>query len=180
MNKCPKCGFYIKENYCVRCGYYEGESVSDIKRYDTTTNDLQLLLKDDYQSIIYHKKLWLLFILGPLYFCYFRFVLIGMILTFLEFAITCIIGIFYQGSNIIILCTFTFSRLLYVMFGNYLIIKLLYRKIDSIKLKNSLQYKEELFLYHPKSILMLVFSILFYIFILGLWIFIYRVIRGNI
>ena len=128
MKKCPKCGFYMKENDCVRCGYYEGKSVSNIERYQKEENDLELLLKDEYQRIIYNKNLGLIFLLGPLYFCYYHCYLLGFLAIPIEFIIICIIGMMFDGGLFPILFTLFISRFFYVILANFLLIKYLQKK----------------------------------------------------
>ena len=44
MKRCPKCNFYMKDNYCVKCGYYEGKSISNLDKYQESNNDLEISL----------------------------------------------------------------------------------------------------------------------------------------
>ena len=171
---CPKCGFPMKETYCVKCGYYEGESVSNIKRYQTETPLPQTLLKNEYQKIIYNKNSIEIFLLGPLYFGYYNCIFQSIIGIIIEFLLLCIIGISNNGDDILILVFLIINRALYVILGNTLLLKLLNKKIIKIKRKNPNTYKEILFNEKEKSLFYLIVSLLFYILIIIIWIIIYR------
>ena len=179
LSKCPKCGFYMKENYCVKCGYYEGASVSNIDRYEKKTNDLELLLKDEYQKIIYNKNLLLIFLLGPLYFCYYNCFLLGFLLIFVEFILICIFGMLCEGSLLVILLILFVNRMICVVWANDFIKKILTNRIIKIKKKYPNNYQEMLFSIKPKSFLKILESIFIYFFIIFIWVIIYRTYRGN-
>ena len=179
MKRCLKCGFSMKENYCVRCGYYEGKSVSNIEKYQNNTNELEILLKDDYQKIIYNKNLGIIFLLGPLYFCYYQCFLLGTLLIPIEFILTCIFGMLSEGSLFVILFTLFISRMVYVIWGNTLIKKILTNKIKRIKEQTPNSYQEILFSMKPKSFLKVLEAIFIYLLIIIIWIIIYRTYRGN-
>ena len=179
MKKCPKCSFSMKDNYCVKCGYYEGKSVSNIEKYQNNTNELEILLKDDYQRIIYNKNLLLIFFLGPLYFCYYNCFLVGTLLIPIEFILICIFGMLSEGSLLVILFILFISRIVYVIFGNTLLKKILMNKIEKIKEQRSNNYKEVLFSMRQKSILRILGAIFIYLLLIIIWVIIYRTYRGN-
>lgn len=171
--KCPHCGFNMTKNYCIKCGYYEGKSVSNINQYTEKVDDLQLLLKDEHLKIIHQKNLGLLFILGPLYFGYYHCFMLSIMGIILEFSISWVLGMSHDGSNLIIIFFLLINRILYVLFGNIILLKTLNRYVTKIKEKKANKYQEILFYRAPKSILYLMLVTGIYIMILSLWLLIY-------
>lgn len=175
INKtCPKCGFYMTNNNCVKCGYYEGKSISNIERYKNEVSDVQALLKNEYQKIVYNKNLGLLFILGPLYFGYYHCIFFSIIGIILEFSISWILGMSNDGSNIIILFFLIINRTIYVLFGNTVLLKLLNKYISKLKEKHESEYKEKIYNRKAKAIPYLILTMSIYITILVLWLVIYK------
>lgn len=72
QEKCPKCGFFLTDNnYCIKCGYQKNITINDLKL--TGESELELVLGNDYQKILYGQNSILIFLLGPLYICYRNF-----------------------------------------------------------------------------------------------------------
>ena len=179
MKRCPKCNFYMKDNYCVKCGYYEGKSISNLDKYQESNNDLKILLKDDYQKIIYQKNLLLIFLLGPLYFGYYHCCFYSLMFIPVEFIFVCILGMMTYGSLLFIMLSLFVSRISYVIFSNALLIKMLNKRIKKIKSVYSENYKEVLFSMKEKSFFYLIIPVLFYLLVIVIWVIIYRTYRGN-
>lgn len=181
---CPKCGFYMMSSNCPKCGYERGTIYQE--KYQTQTNDLELLLKDEYQKIIHNQNNHLILILGSLYFAYYNFYFLSFIFTSLELFIYYIIISFLNSidtvSNIALTPLFIFGfillRIIYLSFFNTLLLSLLKNKLTKIKEKEN--YQEYIYKYQPKSILRPTLVILSYILIIIIIAVIYRIIRGNI
>lgn len=174
--KCPKCNFYLTENYCVKCGYTKNIFSTNIKKYDSI-NEVELYLKDNYQKVVYNKNLLLIFILGPLYFSYFKFYILGFTLFIIEFMISYVINNLLSpyGLGIEPLVIFYFiSRLFYLLFSNLLVLKLIKKKITTMKEKNRDLPKNACSLY---SLAITIFLMLIFLFLFLIW---YKIKNGTL
>lgn len=137
--KCPKCGFYMTDNYCIKCGYTEGVTITDTKKYEEEKSDLELLLKQQYKDYIYEKNGLLIFILGPLFLSYSGYFWIGCILNIISLRVSYLI--YYHIGPISAISYLLFTRIIYLLFANRIILYLYQKKIEEIKVKNN-NYQE--------------------------------------
>ena len=83
IEKCPKCGFNLTDNnYCVRCGYQKNMVVSE--KYDNKVTEEEIVLGNSYQSILHNENGFKIFLMGPLYLCYRKFIISGSLLFALD------------------------------------------------------------------------------------------------
>lgn len=156
-NKCPKCGFYLISSNCPKCGYESNHIY--LEKYKTEQNDLELLLKDEYLKIIHNKNRILIILLGPLYFSYYNLYIPSIIFTIIELYIHYIMSLNLMTGGtlstilviLLFIVDFIFSRLIYLLFYNALLLSLLKKKLSKITKKDN--YKELIYKYEPKSIL---------------------------
>lgn len=178
---CPKCGFHLTNHtYCVKCGYTKNVFSTDMKKY-TNQNDVELYMKNSYKKVVYNKNLFLIFLLGPLYFSYFKFYGIGFLLFFLEF----------MGAYFIFYFFFTFgfgieplviyylgSRFFYVIIANFVLLKLIRKRVNSMKKEKN--YQEKIASESSCSLRSLFISIVFVCFLLLLFLVWYRIQNGTL
>ena len=96
-----------------------------------------------------------------------------------EFIFVCILGMMTYGSLLFIMLSLFVSRIIYVIFANTLLIKMLNKRIKKIKSIYSENYKEVLFSMKEKSFFYLIIPVLFYLLVIVIWVIIYRTYRGN-
>ena len=140
--KCPKCNSDIVDGCCVRCGYLLNGNF--VRNREVEKNEDLKLFNKDYESLLYNKKLLLIFILGPLYFSYRGFLITSLLSIiidrYLYFLFMDIVNhsIFMLSSFSMQLIYFVISRLIYVIFSNSICIL-----IDKLKIKMyKMIYKE--------------------------------------
>ena len=179
--KCPECGFYLSNHsYCVKCGYTKNVFSTDMKKY-TNQNDVELYMKNSYIKVVYNKNLFLIFLLGPLYFSYFKFYGIGFLLFFLEFIDAYFIFNFFFtfGFGIEPLVIYYLgSRIFYVVVANFVLLKLIGKRVDSIKKEKN--YQEKISSENSCSFYSLLVSIVFVCFFLLLFLVWYRIQNGTL
>lgn len=181
-NKCPKCGFNLTDTYCVKCGYNKNVFITDVSKTDIQ-NDIERYMQDDYQKVVYNKNLLLIFLLGPLYFSYFKFYMLGFLLFIIDFLISYGLNYIYSplGLGIEPLVIFYFiNRTLYLILSNALLIKLIKNRLIKIKAKNPTQFKEKIFSETACSKFSLFISILFVFLFLILFLIWYRIKNGTL
>ena len=167
--ECEKCGGKIIDNCCISCGMLLNGNIVDVNRKSVDKYYLQKLFNDDFDSIYRNEKLFWVFILGPLYFSYRGYFIVGTALTFIDFLVYCfngmIISVFINNPILAsILRTFCiiFNRLIYCIFANSICCYIDKLKIRRIKKKYKEKYIEKLTNYKHKKIYLLL-TILFYL-----------------
>jgi hypothetical protein len=168
------------DSFCVRCGYNKNLFITDVSKYQHE-NELEVYMKDNYQKVIYNKNLFVIFLLGPLYFSFFKFYLLGFGLFLIELILSYFINYIFLYTPIgfyAIIMYYLTSRILYVIFGNSLLLKLLKKKLSYIKRKDN--YKEIISKYQVCSFASLLLSILFIIFALSMFLIWYRIQNGTL
>ena len=132
---CPRCGSMIKNNYCVKCGPANNFYVEKLTKNDKKT-DLELFMKDSYKKAKYNNNLFLIFIMGPLYYSYYKLYFLGFILFAIEFFLCFYVHnlLFYLGFGMFsIILFYICSRTLYLLFTNILLLKLMKLKLNIIR-----------------------------------------------
>ena len=161
---CPKCGFFILNSNCPKCGYESNHIY--LEKYKTTPNDLELMLKDDYQKIIQNNNKKLIILLGPLYLSYYKFYLPSLIFTIIELYIHYIMSVNltihekFSGILLVLLFILDFIalRAIYLTFYNELLMYLFKKRIS--KLKKQSNNQELIYKYKPKGLLKLLLVVL--------------------
>ena len=76
-NKCPNCEKRLTRNFCMHCGYMTSGFFIDVKKPKSIT-DIEVYLDERYDKMNRNKNSFVTFLLGPLYFCYNKFLLAGL------------------------------------------------------------------------------------------------------
>ena len=84
---CPNCNGKIIDGCCINCGYLINGNKIDKSNETEDKYFLQKMFNDDFDTIYRNKNIFLVFILGPLYFSYRGYFIIGTMLTFIDFLI---------------------------------------------------------------------------------------------
>lgn len=182
---CPKCNGKIIDNCCVKCGYLTNGNKIENREIDKNY-ELKLFNKD-FDIINRNKNLFLVFILGPLYFSYRGYFFLGTVLTLIDFLyffysssfisiLLSLKGIWY--SNVIaIIITIIFSRLFYIIFSNAICLLIDKYKIKKIKNKYKCNYIDKLKNYkHHKYYL--IFTVVLYLIVILMFTIIRRIKNG--
>lgn len=167
--KCTNCGGKIIDGCCISCGRLTNGNIVDVNKETEDKFYLQKLFNDNFDIIYRNKSLFLVFVLGPLYFSYRGYFIIGTIFTFIDFLIYCfngmIISVFVVNPILAsILRTFgiIFYRLIYCIFANTVCCLIDNLKIKRIKRKYKENYIKRLANYKHRRIYLLL-TILFYL-----------------
>lgn len=143
--KCPKCGFKMKDNYCMHCGYMKNGNTISNKESNPSASDLEIYLGDKFDTLYYNENTFLIFILGPLYFCYQSYILLGflcLILDLVLYYLVMITSFCYSGLKLIGL--FFGLRVLYMTVSNMICLKLYERRINKLKKKDPVNCLERI------------------------------------
>ena len=166
---CSKCGGKIIDGCCISCGQLLNGNVVDSKKNTEDKFYLEKLFNDDFDDIYRNVKLLLIFILGPLYFSYRGYLVIGILVTFFNIIISLfniyIISIFIKNPMLLIILVIFYlmvNRLIYCTFDNSIYILIDKNKIKRIKRKYKENYIEKITNYKHRKIHLLL-TILFYL-----------------
>lgn len=132
-----------KYNFCISCGYIDNGNI--ISKKQSEIKDIEIYLGKDYDKINRNEAYLLNFILGPLYFCYKKYFLLGIILVpidlFLYYLLSTLITTLIPIPYIVtIIFSFFFIRIIYMSISNMIYLKLCHRKIKKIKKNNKDNY----------------------------------------
>ncbi len=166
---CPNCNGKIIDGCCINCGYLINGNKIDKSNETEDKYFLQKMFNDDFDTIYRNKNIFLVFILGPLYFSYRGYFIIGTMLTFIDFLIYCfnvtIVNRFVLNSifstPLIIFCV-VFSRTIYCLFANTICLLIDKIKIKVIKKIYKDKYIEKINDYKHRKIY-LILTVLFYL-----------------
>ena len=162
--KCPKCGFHLTDNnYCVRCGYQK--STKTIEKYDNKLTQEEIVLGDSYQSILHNENGLKVFLMGPLYLCYRKFILSGSILFALDIFIRykvstsdisalLSLGSYHETPPVIFV--WLLLRILFVPFMDIIVLKLAKVKFNILKKILPNKYQEFFLKTNNKSLLIVI------------------------
>lgn len=161
--KCSKCGFNMTDNHCIKCGYIEGVSIIDIDKYDNSITSKELVLGDSYQKVLHNENSLNIFLMGPLYFCYRKFILLGTLLFLLDLFIrykvsTADLSFFSLGliqETPPVIFVWFILRIIGIPFLDIIVLKLCKIKFNIVKKMMPIQYQEFL-LRNSKSSLLIV------------------------
>lgn len=145
--KCPKCGKNMSHdahnNFCLFCGYLgDGKFISKNEKLQQCS-DVEIYLGKRYDNVLHNETNVLIFFLGPLYFCYRKHLILGLLFFFLDVLVYYLVLIFSKDP-IILLFTFLFLRVIYMTGANTLYLKLCNIKVKNIKSKFGNNYLDEL------------------------------------
>lgn len=178
--KCPMCGKPlmkdVQHTFCPYCGYLDdGEIIQKYK--GNKASDLEIYLGNDYDKIVRNNTFFPSLVLGPLYFCFRGFLLLGLIFQALEIGFWILLsrlGKFGMTANLLLLVAVCISRTFCLIFNNSICIFLYRRQIKKIKKKYPTHYLDKLRAFHSHTVSYVgVFLILFlFLFIVFFYIFI--------
>ena len=178
---CSKCNGKIVDGCCIKCGHLDNGN--NIQKKEVDKNEDLKLFNKDFDIIAQNKNLLLIFMLGPLYFSYRGYFIIGTILGIIDYLMLYYIMnlseilIIIFGSFQILMLYLSINRLIYIIFSNYLCIIIDKIKIKRIKKKYNKKYKEKLKSYkHNKYYLLL--TLLVYLIIVGIFVVVKRIQNG--
>ena len=163
IEKCPKCGFNLRDNnYCVRCGYQKNMKVAE--KYIENFSDLELYFKDSYSSILHGENNMKIFLLGFAYLSYRNNLFLGIIFGIFEFFSMFYFARFILRSGLGILATFfaiiyiILLRFLYMFFFDLIVLHIGKQRLK--KMKKNIHYKNILLSIKSNSILKCIINIL--------------------
>ncbi len=146
ITKCPNCGKPLSKNkdhlFCMYCGYLDnGNFIENMPKKNIS--DLEIYLGEEYDKMLRNTTYLQTFLLGPLYFCYRGYFLLGFILFPIEIYLSLFLSRFYNHTiGFIILLLI--SRIFYMTIANSICLSLKKREIIKIKKKFPLNYLEKL------------------------------------
>jgi len=172
--RCEKCDGKIVGGCCTKCGALQNGN--QIKEVEIDKNEDLKLYNKDFDIINQNKNLFLIFLLGPLYFSYRGYFLLGTVLGIVDYLLLYYmmnnvlnIIIFILGSMWVFLLYMFINRLFYIIFSNYLCLLIDKYKVKKIKEKYKKNYKSILKKHkHNKYYLML--TIVVYLFLILLFV----------
>jgi len=178
---CSKCNGKLLDGCCTKCGHLQnGNKIT--KNHIDKNEDLKLFNKD-FNIINENKNLLLISILGPLYFSYRGYLLIGTIIGIIDYLLFYYLMnvfdfvIFITGTTSFTISYLLMNRLIYVIFSNYICILIDKFKIKRIKKKYKEDYKNKLKEYSHSKINLLI-TLLIYFILISIFIIIKRVQNG--
>lgn len=139
--KCPKCGKPMTSFYCLHCGYMRNGKM--ISKFESNPNasDLEIYLGDRFDKIFRNENSWVIFLLGPFYFCLNKLVALGVFCFILDLILYRIFLIFCTSfTSLKFIFFFLFIRVCYMTCANMIYMKFLKKEIEQIKLKNPDNY----------------------------------------
>ncbi len=182
---CIKCGGSIVDGCCTKCGYLiNGNRIQD----KSTDINLELkLFNKDFGKISRNKNLFLVTILGPLYFSYMGHFFLGTFSVLFDYIYFTYAFQFFDAINIVTINMFNtpfqtifiilINRLFYVIFSNTICLSLDKNKIKRIKKKYKDNYIDKLKSYkHHQYYLIL--TILLYVIVLSIIVIVKRINNG--
>ena len=134
--KCPKCGKPMTKAFCLYCGYMEnGNTITKTEKNPSAT-DIEIYLGDRFDTICHNENTFLIFFLGPFYFCFNRLLFLGVFCAIIDilFYFFCITT--FDLSIFKFLLLFIMVRVFYMTCSNMIYMKIYSKKIEKIKLKN--------------------------------------------
>jgi len=172
--RCEKCDGKIVGGCCTKCGTLQNGN--KIMQVEVDKNEDLKLYNKDFDIINQNKNLFLIFLLGPLYFSYRGYFLLGTVLGIVDYLLLYYmmnnvlnIIIFILGSMWVFLLYMFINRLFYIIFSNYLCLLIDKYKVKKIKEKYKKNYKSILKKHkHNKYYLML--TIVVYLFLILLFV----------
>lgn len=142
-NRCPKCGKIKRFNYCIFCGYMDNGNTIDANKPKEPL-DIEIYLGERYEKINRNTNALSLFILGPFYFFYNKFPLIGLLLILIDYLACSLLCLLFTSIFIRPIFIFILWRILYSAVGNMLYLELCKFRIKKIKNKYPDTYKDVL------------------------------------
>ena len=138
--KCPKCGKPMTKSFCLYCGHMEnGNTITKAEKNPSAT-DIEIYLGDRFDTICHNENMFLIFFLGPFYFCFNRLLFLGAFCAIIDvlFYFFCITT--FDLSIFKFLLLFIMVRVFYMTCSNMIYMKIYSKKIEKIKLKNPDNY----------------------------------------
>lgn len=146
--KCPNCGRNMVQDhqhtFCLFCGYMD-QGVQIKRNTEIPASDVEIYLGQHYDDIYRNRTNYIIFFLGPFYFCYRKYILLGVCFFFLDLILYSFSLLCFPEYSFFVLCfVFFILRIAYMSCANILILKLAEKKVRRIRKKYGEQYLEEL------------------------------------
>ncbi|MDD5887889.1 MAG: hypothetical protein PUC82_00110 [bacterium] len=143
---CPNCNKKMEKNFCMHCGYMLNGNFINRSKSEIVASDLELYLGKKFDIINRNINTPVIFFLGPLYFCFNKLVLLGVIAFILDilyyilnYFLTKLLAPSLMPASIFL--SFILVRLFYVTCANLIYMKICKIKINKIKKKNPDNYR---------------------------------------
>lgn len=153
---CPNCGRKIykdtEHQFCIHCGYLDDGKQIRKRDEKRRLSDMEIYLGDDFDKIYRNDTSLSCFFLGPFYFCYRHYLVLGIVLflgevLFWRFWIWC----FPRYSLLSFVVAFFISRVFFMTVSNMIYLWLCERKIKRIKKKYGKDYLDQLREFNGKA-----------------------------
>lgn len=173
----------MTRSFCIFCGYMKnGSFISKEKK--ESLSDLEIYLGEDYNKVLRNETYFSTFLLGPLYLCYRKSLLEGILLEILNVILLILVSSFLLPFGLLgklgLFFYFLFSKFIWMTIDNMIYLSLLERKIKKLKEKYKNEYKKKLENMETKSILSFFIAILLYLLAFTLVIIIYWLYKGRL
>lgn len=143
--KCPKCGKPMTRFYCLHCGYMRNGKMISKFESNPSASDLEIYLGERFDKIYRNENTWVVFLLGPFYFCLNKLVALGVfcfIIDLILYRLFLLVCTSFEFLKFIFF--FLFIRVCYMTCANMIYMRFLKKKIEQIKLKNPDNYLDVL------------------------------------
>lgn len=131
-NKCPNCGKRLTRNFCMHCGYMTSGIFIDVKKPKSIT-DIEVYLDERYDKMNRNKNSFVAFLLGPLYFCYNKFLLAGLLAMLFDLLFCKLAFLIFYETFFTLLFSLLTLRFIYATVANMICLWLFKIKIKLMK-----------------------------------------------
>lgn len=146
--KCPKCNFSMVNGCCLKCGYMLNGNYVNKNEIKRELTDIELF-DSDYDKMNRNSNWYLPFILGPFYFSYKGFFLLGFFGVLFDYGVR-VLATLTPIPNPIIFMYFIINRFIYLIFANPFCLYMERKRINKIKANSINSYKDILKKNHNK------------------------------
>lgn len=168
---CPRCNSKIYKDCCLKCGYLvNGNQITTDEKNINKFED-QKLINSKFDDMYRNKKMYINFILGPLYFSFRGHLVLGILCCILHYINIMYIpvlfsNVFFIPSTLIIYLYIFLSRIMYCTFANTICISIDNLKINHYKRTYKNNYKNKLSKYKYRSLYLIINILLIILFVL--------------
>lgn len=171
---CPNCNSIMKKSYCYKCGYMKNGNNIKTEDNENQFDQIKVYTGDEYDKILRNESKLIIFILGPLYFSYRKLFLTGIIFSLLDIFIGLFFAYIFQNGPIYFYFPILVNRIFYISFANLIYLEIVKFKLNRLARRNIKKYYMKLQYHSPKSIMLPILTILLFISIILISLFIYK------